>query len=58
MPAKSQAQRGYLASKFGPEWARKHHFNNKGPLPERVQKHQQGSSNLGLKLFKQAQRKR
>jgi hypothetical protein len=34
MPAVSQAQRGYLASKFGPEWMKKHHFDNKGKLPK------------------------
>jgi hypothetical protein len=34
MPAVSQAQRGYLAHKFGPEWMKKHHFDNKGKLPE------------------------
>ncbi len=38
MPAKSQAQRGYLAHKFGPEWMKKHYFANKGPLPEHVRK--------------------
>jgi hypothetical protein len=36
MPAVSQAQRGYLASKFGPEWMKKHHFDNKGKLPKHV----------------------
>jgi hypothetical protein len=35
MPAVSQAQRGYLAHKFGPGWMRRHHFDNKGPLPAR-----------------------
>lgn len=34
MPAVSQAQRGFLAHKFGPKWMRKHHFANKGKLPE------------------------
>jgi hypothetical protein len=38
MPAVSQAQRGYLAAKFGPEWMRQHHFDNPGPLPARVDK--------------------
>lgn len=33
MPAVSQAQRGYLASKFGVAWMRRHHFDNPGPLP-------------------------
>ncbi len=36
MPAKSQAQRAYLAQKFGPEWLKKHHFDNKGKLPAKV----------------------
>ncbi len=36
MPAKSQAQRAYLNSKFGHAWVKKHHFDNKGKLPARV----------------------
>jgi hypothetical protein len=36
MPAKSQAQRAYLAQKFGPEWLKKHHFDNPGKLPAKV----------------------
>jgi len=36
MPAKSQAQRGFLAVHFGPDWMKEHHFANKGKLPERV----------------------
>jgi hypothetical protein len=36
MPAKSQAQRAYLAVHFGPGWMKKHHFANKGPLPAHV----------------------
>jgi hypothetical protein len=38
MPAVSQAQRGYLAHKFGPEWMKKHHFANKGKLPQYVKR--------------------
>jgi hypothetical protein len=38
MPAKSQAQRGYLASKFGVDWMHQHHFDNAGKLPEHVAK--------------------
>jgi hypothetical protein len=38
LPAVSQAQRGFLAAKFGPEWMRQHGFDNKGPLPMRVRK--------------------
>jgi hypothetical protein len=38
MPAKSQAQRGYIYSHFGKKWAQKHHFDNKGKLPKKVQK--------------------
>jgi hypothetical protein len=36
MPAVSQAQRGYLAHKFGPEWMREHHYDNPGKLPAHV----------------------
>ncbi len=36
MPARSQAQRGYLAKYFGEAWMRRHHFDNKGKLPEHV----------------------
>jgi hypothetical protein len=36
MPARSQAQRGFLYAKFGPAWAKEHHFDNKGPLPPHV----------------------
>lgn len=35
MPAVSQAQRGYLAATKGPEWMRKHHYDNPGKLPAR-----------------------
>ncbi len=38
MPSKSQAQRAYLFAKFGAEWVRKHHFDNKGKLPKHVKK--------------------
>lgn len=30
----SQKQRNYLNMKFGHKWAKKHHFDNKGDLPE------------------------
>ena len=57
MPAKSQAQRGYLAHKFGVDWMREHHFTNKGKLPQYVEKHQAGTTNVGLALFKAMQSK-
>lgn len=38
MPAKSQAQRGFLASTKGPAWMKKHGFDNKGKLPYKVGK--------------------
>lgn len=38
MPAKSQAQRAYLNSKFGHAWAKEHGFDNKGKLPAHVKK--------------------
>lgn len=36
MPAVSQAQRELLNAKFGHEWVKKHHFDNKGKLPAHV----------------------
>lgn len=36
MPAKSEAQRRLLYAKFGSAWVHKHHFANKGKLPEHV----------------------
>ena len=36
MPARSQAQRAYLNMKFGHAWVKRHGFDNKGPLPDRV----------------------
>ncbi len=38
MPAKSEAQRDYLAANFGISWMRQHGFANKGKLPPRVGK--------------------
>lgn len=43
MPAKSEKQRRLLEWKFGNDWVKKHHFNNKGKLPERVKKKRKGS---------------
>ena len=36
MPAKSQAQRAYLNMKFGHEWVKRHHFDNRGVLPAHI----------------------
>ncbi len=38
MPAKSQAQRALLYSKFGAAWVKAHGFDNKGKLPKHVKK--------------------
>ena len=38
MPAKSQAQRAFLAATKGIKWMRTHHFANKGKLLARVKK--------------------
>lgn len=40
MPAVSQKQRAYLNWKMGHAWVKKHHFDNKGPLPERADRRQ------------------
>ena len=37
-PARSQAQRSYLAVHKGPAWMREHGFANKGDLPARAPK--------------------
>ena len=36
MSAVSQKQRAFLNWKFGHAWVRRHHFANKGKLPEYV----------------------
>ncbi len=38
MPAKSQAQRAYLYAHFGPDWVKRHHYDNPGKLPRHVKK--------------------
>jgi hypothetical protein len=36
MPAVSEAQRRLLYATKGADWVKKHHFDNKGKLPEHV----------------------
>lgn len=36
MPAKSEAQRRKLNAMFGHEWVKRHHFDNRGKLPEKL----------------------
>lgn len=38
MPARSEAQRRYLAARFGPTWMHKHGFDNPGKLPAKIGK--------------------
>jgi hypothetical protein len=38
MPAKSEAQRRFLNARFGHSWVKKHHFDNKGQLPQHASK--------------------
>ena len=56
MPAKSSQQRKWAFGVKGPAWAKAHHFDNPGKLPQHV-KHQAGTTNVGLALFKAMQRK-
>jgi hypothetical protein len=42
MPARSQAQRAYLHSKFGAGWVKRHHYDNKGKLPQRAARSTKG----------------
>jgi hypothetical protein len=55
MPARSQAQRGYLASHFGADWMRRHGFDNKGKLPQHVGK--QDARKEALKRMRKKGRK-
>jgi hypothetical protein len=34
MPARSEAQRRLLNARFGHDWVKKHHFDNRGKLPQ------------------------
>ncbi len=36
MPAKSEAQRRYLNAAKGHAWVKRHHYDNRGPLPAKV----------------------
>lgn len=38
MPAKSKKQRKFLNWKFGHGWVKRHHFDNRGKLPNRKRK--------------------
>ena len=57
MPAVSQKQRAFIYATKGPAFAKVHHFDNPGKLPERV-KHQAGTTNVGLAMFKEMQKKK
>lgn len=52
MPAKSEAQRKYLNAKFGHEWVKKHHFDNKGKLPAKAGKKKKSKTSRGYKIRK------
>ena len=52
MPAKSQKQRAWAFGVKGPAWAKKHHMDNKGPLPEKV------SGGIGKALMSRKRNKR
>lgn len=55
MPAKSQAQRGYLGAHFGSAWMRKHHFDNRGKLPAHAPK-RKGKKSSRRHLYEKAVR--
>jgi hypothetical protein len=38
MPVRSQAQRAFLNARYGHAWVKKHHFDQKGKLPEHAPK--------------------
>lgn len=47
MPAVSEKQRRLLYARFGADWVKKHHFDNKGKLPEYKRKRKAGRKALG-----------
>jgi hypothetical protein len=58
VPLKSKSQGRLLNARFGHDWVKEHHFggSQKG-LPQHV-KHQAGTTNVGLALFKAQMAKR
>ena len=44
MPAVSEAQRKWAFANKGAAWAKKHHFDNKGALPERAAKNKRAAA--------------
>jgi hypothetical protein len=53
MPAKSESQRRLIYGKFGAEFAKRHHFDNPGKLPEKLKA---GKTNVGLAMFRAMQK--
>jgi hypothetical protein len=47
MPAVSQAQRAYLNATKGHAWVKRHHYDNKGPLPAHVGDRSRGTAKAG-----------
>ena len=54
MPAVSEAQRRYLNMKFGHDWVKKHHYDNKGKLPKH--KTRKGHDDMVRKFMKRGKR--
>jgi len=50
MPVKSEAQRRCLNAKFGHKWVKKHHFDNKGKLPEKAKTESMAASIVDILL--------
>jgi hypothetical protein len=57
MPAVSQKQRAFIYATKGPAFAKAHHFDNPGKLPEKVHA-QAGKTNVGLALFRAMQKQK
>jgi hypothetical protein len=56
MPAVSEAQRKWAFANKGADWAKKHHFDNKGKLPERVEKKRAGNAKAAQRRIKKKRR--
>lgn len=59
MPAVSESQRRYLNMKFGHDWVKKHHYDNKGKLPKhKARGKRKGQEDMVRKFMKRGKRGR
>ena len=56
MPAVSQAQRKWAFANKGAAWAKEHHFDNKGKLPDHVAKRKAGNKRAAARRVRKKTR--